>query len=43
MLSSEEGIGGSSRQFLGEEIFEITETTWQSMLGLDVHPLALPA
>jgi chemotaxis protein CheX len=30
-------------QFLKEEIFEITETTWQSMLGLDIGPRALPA
>ena len=30
-------------QFLEEEILEITETTWQSMLGLDIHPRALPA
>ena len=25
-------------QFLEEEILEITEATWQSMLGLDIHP-----
>ena len=30
-------------QFLEQEILEITETTWQSMLGLDIHPCALPA
>lgn len=30
-------------QFLEEEILEITETTWQSMLGLDIHLRALPA
>ena len=24
-------------QFLEEEIIEITETTWQAMLGLDIH------
>ena len=30
-------------QFLEEEILEITETTWQSMLGLAIHPRALPA
>lgn len=30
-------------QFLEEEISEITETTWQSMLGLDIRPRALPA
>ncbi len=30
-------------QFLEEEILEITETTWQSLLGLDIHPRALPA
>ena len=29
-------------QFLEEEILEITETTWQAMLGLDIHPRALP-
>ena len=43
MLPSEEGIGGNRMQFLEEEILEITETTWQSMLGLDIHPRALPA
>ncbi len=30
-------------QFLEEEILEITEATWQSMLGLDISPRALPA
>lgn len=25
-------------QFLEQEISEITETTWQAMLGLDIHP-----
>ncbi|MDH5563934.1 MAG: chemotaxis protein CheX [Nitrospirota bacterium] len=30
-------------QFLEEEILEITETTWQSMLGLDIRPGSLPA
>jgi hypothetical protein len=30
-------------QFLEEEILEIPETTWQSMVGLDIHPRALPA
>jgi len=30
-------------QFLEEEILEITETTWQSLLGLEIHPCALPA
>ena len=30
-------------QFLEEEILEITETTWQSLLGLDITPRALPA
>ncbi len=30
-------------QFLEEEILEITETTWRSMLGLDIQPRALPA
>jgi len=30
-------------QFLEEEILEITETTWQSMLGLDIQPRTLPA
>ena len=30
-------------QFLEEEILEITETTWQAMLGLDIGPRALPA
>ncbi len=30
-------------QFLEEEILEITETTWQSLLGLEIHPRALPA
>ena len=30
-------------QFLEEEILEITETTWQSMLGLDIQPRALPS
>ena len=25
-------------QFLEEEILEITEATWQSMLGLDIRP-----
>jgi hypothetical protein len=30
-------------QFLVEDILEIPETTWQSMLGLDIHPRALPA
>ena len=30
-------------QFLEEEILEITETTWQSVLGLDIAPRALPA
>ena len=30
-------------QFLEEEILEITETTWQSMLGLDISTRALPA
>jgi len=30
-------------KFLEEEILEITETTWQSMLGLDIRPRALPA
>ena len=30
-------------QFLEEEILEITETTWQSLLGLDIQPRALPA
>jgi chemotaxis protein CheX len=43
MLSSEEGIGGTGMQFLEEEILEITETTWQSMLALDIRPRALPA
>jgi chemotaxis protein CheX len=43
MLSSEEGIGGIRMQFLEEEILEITETTWQSMLGLNIRPRALPA
>ncbi len=43
MLPSEEGIGGTRMQFLEEEILEITETTWQSVLGLDLTPRALPA
>jgi len=30
-------------QFLEEEILEITGTTWQAMLGLDIHPRALSA
>ncbi len=30
-------------QFLEEEILEITEATWQSILGLDIRPRALPA
>ncbi len=30
-------------QFLEEEILEITEATWQSMLGLAIGPRALPA
>ena len=30
-------------QFLEEEIFEVTAATWQSMLGLDIGPRALPA
>jgi len=43
MLSSEKGIGGARMQFLEEEILEITETTWQAMLGLDIYLRALPA
>jgi hypothetical protein len=43
MLSSEEKIGEMHMQFLVEDILEIPETTWQSMLGLDIHPRALPA
>lgn len=27
-------------QFLEEEILEITETTWNAMLGIDIHPNA---
>ncbi len=42
MLPRKEGIGGTRMQFLEEEILEITETTWQSMLGLEIHPRALP-
>ncbi len=30
-------------QFLEEEILEITEATWQSILGLDIRPRTLPA
>lgn len=30
-------------QFLEQEISEITETTWQAMLGLDIHHRVLPA
>ncbi|MGD9849800.1 MAG: chemotaxis protein CheX [Nitrospirales bacterium] len=30
-------------QFLEQEILEITETTWQAMLGLDIHLRPLPA
>jgi len=30
-------------QFLEEEILEITEVTWQSMLGLEIAPRVVPA
>ena len=30
-------------QFLEQEILEITEATWQAMLGLDIQPRVLPA
>lgn len=30
-------------QFLEQEILEITETTWQAMLGLSIRPRPLPA
>lgn len=43
MLSSEEGIRGTPTQFLEEEILEITEPTWQAMLGLDIYPRTVPA
>lgn len=29
-------------QFLEQEILEITETTWQAMVGLDIRPKTLP-
>lgn len=29
-------------QFLEQEIFEVTETTWQAMLGLGIQPGILP-
>jgi chemotaxis protein CheX len=33
---------GDITVFLEQEIFEITETTWQAMLGLDIQPGTLP-
>jgi chemotaxis protein CheX len=30
-------------KFLEQEILEITETTWQALLGLDIQACALPA
>lgn len=30
-------------QFLEQEISQITATTWQAMLGLDIHPNMLPS
>lgn len=43
MLPDSEEIGDYAVQFLEKEILEITETTWQAMLGLDIQAGTWPA
>ena len=43
MLPASEGVGEYTMQFLEREISDITETTWQAMLGLELQTGTLPA